>query len=720
MSPERSGSQAKVCGDASESPPHAGGESAAGQMFPWLLRQKITVPERVAGHVHRAALVSRAMPTRRRLTVLKASGGFGKITLLAECCRRLRQNGVPSAWVSLDERDEAAVLEIYIAFACHSAGLDLFNLSDLQDTAVEPENRIGLVVREIQETGRPFVIAFDELERLGDPTAVSLLAFLLQRGPANLHLAIACRGIPHGLDVAGAVLDGRAEVLTTDELRFSTADVARFFDLNLSRSELAAEMERSFGWPIALQVSRAQMGRRTEGGAGMGQELVENWMEFRLLAGFGQGDRDFLLDLGLFGWMDAALLDEVLQRNDSWRQLDSMHVLAGLLESNGGRAGGSRRLHPLVREHCAERRFRENPQRFRAIHRRIAEALVRRGDTVSAMRHAIESGDPLLAGEILERAGGVRLWVHQGLVPIRAADRCLSMEVIRARPRLALVRCLVLLLSGRPDEARSLFREAVASPPGNGNECSRDFEHSVDECIVRGAIALYGAEPVGSNWTRGLSSDYARLLESRRLHPITRAHMEYALCVLHQLKAEFDVALGRFAGARLFLAQSQYMTMHGELLLGQVAMAQGHVQDAESHYRRAQRRARKARVLDPVPASLARVMLQELALECGRASTAEELRSVPKALMTNGVPFSALAAAGGVVIEVRLRAGRADKGLAKAEELLAYARGAGLTSLARYLAVLRISVLAVWGRIRTPNGPGGWRICRRTRKAAWT
>ena len=893
-------------GETSATRQGAGAESVAGHAFPWLLRRKIAVPDRVAGYVHRAELVSRAMPTGRRLTVLNASGGFGKTTLLAECCRRLRQNGVPTAWVSLDEQDEPAVLDIYIAFACHSAGLDLLNVSDPEVTNVGPESRVGLVVREIQKTGRPFVIAFDELERLRDPASVSLLEFLLKRGSSNLHLAIACRQIPDGLNVTGAVLESGMEVLTTEDLRFSKSEVARFFDLSLSRSELATAMDRSAGWPFALQIFRNQMERGTEadtrivqdfvknwvesrlfvdltsddrdllldiglfdwmdaalldevlqrrdsmrrldslrvlvgllepvgGGATKSwrlyplvrghcterrfpprpwahsifwevvrsvrwstviglllwmpslchlesshghrltaslltpsgaspsplsvkqddqsrffdlslsrselatamdrsagwpfalqifrnqmergteadtrivQDFVKNWVESRLFVDLTSDDRDLLLDIGLFDWMDAALLDEVLQRRDSMRRLDSLRVLVGLLEPVGGGATKSWRLYPLVRGHCTERRFLENPQRFRAIHRRIAEALMRRGDTVSVMRHAIEGRDPVLAGHILERAGGVRLWIRAGLVPIRAADRYLNEDIISTRPRLALVRCLVLLMSGRFDDAWKLFREvATTSPAGTKDERDADFEYLVDECIVRGAIALYGAEPVDSIWVRTLSSDYVRLVESQRLDPVTHDHMEYALCVLHQLKAEFDAALERLAGARQFLAQSQYMTMYGEMLRGQVAMAQGHVQDAESHYRTAQRIARKTYVLDPVSPTVAEVMFQELALECSRVSSAAELRGVPKALMTNGVPFSAFAAASGLVIELKLRAGRIDQALTAADELLAYVRGAGLTSLARYLAVLRISVLVVAGRVR--DAERAWRL----------
>ncbi len=88
-----------------------------------------------------------------------------------------------------------------------------------------------------------------------------------------------------------------------------------------------------------------------------------------------------------------------------------------------------------------------------------------RGETVAAMRHAIEGGEPSLAGEILERSGGVRLWVRHGLLQLQAANRLLSDEVISTRPRLALVRCLVELMSGRADKARKLFREVAANRP---------------------------------------------------------------------------------------------------------------------------------------------------------------------------------------------------------------------------------------------------------------
>ena len=249
------------------------GAAAAEQALPWLLRQKIGVPERAAGYFHRVALVELALPTRRCVTVLMAPGGFGKTTLLAECCRRLAGDGVPTAWVSLDEQDEPGVLDSGIAFACQGAGLDIADGPEPDEAGRGPESRAGFVLQAIAALGRPFVLAFDELERLANPASVALLDFLLQRAPGNLHLALACRHLPVGLNIAGAVLEGRAAVLTTDQLQFSRTEVAEFFERRLSGSELDRLVAESAGWPFALRIARNGI----QGGIGSNAGRCGTW-----------------------------------------------------------------------------------------------------------------------------------------------------------------------------------------------------------------------------------------------------------------------------------------------------------------------------------------------------------------------------------------------------------------------------------------------------------
>ncbi|MCY3620452.1 MAG: LuxR C-terminal-related transcriptional regulator [Gammaproteobacteria bacterium] len=671
-----------------------------GQSVPLaLLSQKITIPDRVTGYVHRAELLNLALPTRRRLTLLKATGGFGKTTLMAECCRRTRQDGIATAWLSLDEYDSPGVLDAYIAFACTGAGLDLHDALETKKTVGGPEPRIGTVVGAIESLGASFVIAFDELERLSAPGSISLLAFLLERGPPNLHLLFACREIPDGIDIAGVLLDGRAEVIETEDLRFSRPDVGRFFGLSLSRRALAEVANDSAGWPFALSISRNERQR------GSARHLTKNWIESRLFTDLGRDERDLVLDLGLFDWFDAGLLNEVLQQTDSMRGVEVMGVLEGLIERV--RSGGSeiRRLHALIRNHCAAQRFREDPDRFLEVHRRIAGALASRGQTLQAMRHAIDGNDPFLAGEILQRAGGVRLFTRLGVTQYLEADRLLSEDVVIRMPRLRLVRCVALSLTGRRREAKALFAECRKWTPADGSDVG--FELDADISFAHGCIGLYGGEAVGSGWSKAVVRD-ARFAASPGLDARTRGHFEYALAVRYFLKGEFDNALAHLSAARELLSGTHYIECYGELLRGQIDFVRGRVQDAESRFLTARRMARRYFVLDPVAATAGDVPLYELVLERDVPSNSAEPAGVRRAVTSAAVPYSYFSTAANVLIDTRISNGRVEEALAVADELLSYVRSAELTGFVRLVVALRISVLVTAGRVR--DADRAWRF----------
>ena len=600
----------------------------------------------------------------------------------------------------------SCLLDTYVACACRSAAggapaeVEDLGTSVFGQAGGETEGRTGLALSEIEARDGPFVLVFDELERLRSPDAAALLEFVLRRGPPNLHLAFSGRELPAGVNVTGAMLDGRAEILSADDLRLTRAEVADFFDGRLSGRRLDLVMSESAGWPFALRLSRNELERGGRDDARTSRKLLENWVESRLFAGLGAEDREFLLDIGLFEWMDAALLDEVLERSDSMRRIDTMPFLAGLLEPVRDGATQLWRLHPLIREHCARQRFRETPQRFVAIHRRIAGALGRRGQTVDAMRHAVEAGEPALAGHIVEAAGGVRLYHREGVVQFQAAHRLLTEDTVAARPRLALVRCMSSLLSGRMDEARARYRAlagALDSLQVDANGAA--LELAADHCMVQGMMLLYGSESMGSPLMRTHLADVARLAESPDLDVLTRGVLEYSLCLAGNLTGNIGEALDRAARARQCLGQSRYLSMYMDVQEGQAAMAQGRVQDAAALYRRAERAAAERYVLDPEPAAVCSALIHELALECGSAAPGAGPERVPEALTRGNTSFQAYAAASGAVLEARLRDEGVEAALASADEMLDYVRSARLPALVRYVSALRVSLLADAGPI---------------------
>ena len=660
----------------------------------WLLRRKVCVPDRTVGYMDRASLVERAMPTRSRLTVLIAPGGFGKTTLLAECCRRLSERGIVTAWVSVDESDDADVLDSYIAFAFQYAGLTIEGASE-RDGATE--SRAGLLARALEARGEPVVLALDDLHRLKDREAVALLDFLIQRGPPNLHLAATCRRLPAGLNVAGPVLDGQALVLGADDLRFSKSEISDFFDRRLSRRELASLVEESAGWPMALRMQRNRTG--VTRGAGEARRIVENWVESRLWEGIDADDRELVLDVGLFEWIDEELLNEVLGGNDSMRRLQTMEALVGFLEPVRGSGADAWRLHPLIAKHCALQRFRDTRARFRDVHRRIAVALARRCETLLALRHGAQSGDIELAGDIVEEAGGIRLWLRYGLVQFRAATELLDQNIVEARPRLRIARCAALVFAGRLEQARQIYgsidREVHLLPEPHEEAT---FERWLDFCILRGIVILYGGGTAGSEQSAAAVADFLKIADCERADPLVRAYAEHSLCIAHNVTAQFAPAMERADRARARFGTSGYGRMMVEIQRGQVAMAQGRVTAARNRYTRAMRVAKASYVHEPVWAAIAGALLGELDLERNRIASSSQPPGIPAALTKSGTPPQAYAAAADVAIGRALAETGPESALSLLEGMVDFVRSARLIPLANILGAMRVSLLIDAGR----------------------
>ena len=664
-------------------------------IFP-LTKGRVTVPDRVTGYLHRAEIIERCMPTGRSLTFLQAPGGFGKTTLLAECCRAEAARGVPTAWLFMDEQDDGATLDTYLAFAFQQAGLEIAGSRAGAAVGVpEAGHRITTMLRAIQANGRPWVLALDELERVVNKQAVSVLNELVHANVANLHLALACRHMPVGLDIARPVFAG-AEVVTAADLRFARADIARFFGGRLSRRQLVRVATESAGWAIALRVERESHGQRDAERAQVVVGVVENWIESRLWYDLSDDDREFVLDAGIPEWMDAELLDEALGGRNLMARLQSLQGLAGLLEPVRGGARKVWRLHALVRQHCVSRRRRETPRRYRSIQRRVARVLARRGETVAAARHAAEAGDAALLGAILTQAGGVQLLLRQGLDQLLAADRALTEETLALFPRLALVRIVAHVVKGELAEAA---RRLAAAQRELGGPAVADAELDSDLLLAEGILAQNGYESMGSRRFLRMTAGFARVANRPDVDPLARGAMEYGLCVVHNLKAEFDPALERARRARRWVGKtSSYINMALDFQYGQMAMAQGKVRQAAAWYRKGTKAAGERFLVDPRLGVLGEVLMRELDLERNRVRNQEE-PLLSRALWQPSTQFASHAAAADMAVELAREARGVDYALEVLDEIWAVVRRTGLPQLERYLAGLRIAVFAGAGHV---------------------
>ncbi len=668
---------------------------------PWLLRHKVTLPDPVEGWIEREDLEARCVLTDRRLTVLHAPGGFGKTALLGHCCRTLRDSGVAVAWLSLDEEDGPDSLAAYLALAFDAAGVDVGGEAPWQGgrfrrglrSETQAEYRINLLVRSLERHGAPCVLALDEVERLvASAAAVGTLNALLRRAPRNLHVGMAFRESPPELETAMFALEGREETVTADELRFSRSDIARFFGPKLPRRELALVAADSAGWPIALRIRR-NAGRQEAGSAQAAERVVAGWIETRLWRGIPDVDRDFVLDVALFDSLEPDLVDEVLGLRNSGRRLASMGALAGLMSTRGG---AEMRLHPMIREWCEQQRFAKSPDRFREIHRGIARALSRRGRPVEALRHAAEAGDTALLGEVGERTGGVRLWLEQGVEALRAVDGLLSEEVLERHPRLALVRCVTLTLSGEIAEAKRVYDATEAGTAGftRDREGGDDGALLFDRLLVHGLVEMCGCVPYGELTTRMLPLGMGVAEGQDAPGALFRGVFSLGVCFAHNQGARFD-AVGEWGeGARSALGRGSPYLAHVDFQIGSAAMARGRADEAQACYERALKVARASHLRDAGAMMLGDVLAAELEFErwAAAASVDGALQS-PRLLGECGAWFDIYAASAEVGAELDLLRGDVPAALALVEDARDCARRTGRAPLERFLSALRVSVL---------------------------
>ena len=661
------------------------------------------LPDTVDGYLERAELAIRCDPTLRQLTTISAPGGFGKTTLLAEACRRVRNRRGVVAWLTIDEEDDATALATYLPFAFSEAGLDTLDSRVTSQDFEHGDYRINLLMHTIEVRGFPCVLALDDVDRLRNPESLAIVNRLIHRGPSNLHIALTFREIPSLLDIASPLLDGRGMTTSVEDLRFDKPEIARFFDTKLSRRELSELNERSKGWPIALCIHRNVREQATS--TSLVQDIASNWIEARLWRGLTREEQDFVLDMGLFERIDTSLVDEVL-RVGSVRRIRSIPTLSGLLQSVGGTTDAMY-LHPLIRQYCADKRLRETPERYRLIHRAIADALARRGQVVQAMWHAAEASDHERVGEILEQAGASRYWLRQGMPRLLAANEMLTSEILARFPRLGLLRCMALIMAGELGQARAIYDDLDARTNNfsRNREGGDDLEIQIDDLIYRYLLAVCGCQPITSPEMVALVPKIRDLAEDSSIEPFEPAVASYVMGEIEAARANFDLALEWTTRARAELVRrSRYITMFADFQLAGIAMVQGRVVDAVQALTRGQRAAKNDFLEDPGPSVIAGVLSAELNLERNRTgSLSRRSHKMPTLLAESGASLDVYAAATEVAVELAQREGGPSAALDALEEPISFARQTERATLSRCLLGFRVSLLVAAGRTQDAN-----------------
>jgi LuxR family transcriptional regulator, maltose regulon positive regulatory protein len=434
-----------------------------------LLLAKLYIPQVRPNIVPRPRLVECLNEgLHRKLTLISASAGFGKTTLVSEW---ISSSGKPVAWLSLDERDNDPTRFLtYLVTALQTIAQKIGTgvLAALQSSQPPPaESILTTLLNEITTISDNFVLVLDDYHVIDSPPVDQALIFLVEHMPSQMHLVIATREDPP-LPLARLRARGELTELRAADLRFTSEEAGAFLNqmmgLDLSIEDITALEARTEGWIAGLQLAALSMQGRSDT-AGFIQaftgshRFVLDYLAEEVLEHQSEHLRNFLLRTAILDKLCAPLCNAVTGREDGKEILDILeHNNLFLIPLDDKRQWY--RYHHLFAEVLQTHLMEAQPELVSSLHQRASTWYEQNGSLSDAIRHA-------LAAKELERAAGLieLAWPLTEKGDLQSAlwigwIRTLPDEMFHTRPVLTGDYAFALLGIGEIEAAEKRFTDA--------------------------------------------------------------------------------------------------------------------------------------------------------------------------------------------------------------------------------------------------------------------
>ncbi len=388
-----------------------------------------------------------------RITVITAPAGYGKTILLSSW---LDENPRPACWVSLDEGDDDLFTFIaYLIAAVQTVFPQACSVSASLLQAVDPPPITVLqayLVNELDELPQKLIIILDDYHLIRSPEIHDFLTHLVNHLPVNLHLVISSRETP---PLSLPVWRSRAQLNEIDarDMRFTLEEAEQFLKQAL-RLSLPADMlqiiqEKAEGWVAGLQLTALSLRSAIDPARFVatfqkyGSETIREFLLDQAFRHQPPPIQEFLLKTSILDRFSASLGNAVGLTGENIRNTqDTINVLrrTNLFIVPVDDEGEWYRYHNLFAD-MLRRRLHEvyEPEEISNLQRRAAFWFENNELIDDAVRHALASGDTLLAAEIVEKHSIKALNLEKNAM----IDRwlmALPANLVETRPRLMIMR----------------------------------------------------------------------------------------------------------------------------------------------------------------------------------------------------------------------------------------------------------------------------------------
>jgi ATP/maltotriose-dependent transcriptional regulator MalT len=384
----------------------------------------------------------------RRLVLIHAPSGYGKSTLAAQWRDELTSGGVAVGWLTVDDDDNNVVWFLVhlleslrrvrpelAASLCqvleeHGDDAARYVLTSLIDEIHEKDDRIALVI--------------DDWQRVSDAETAGALGFLLEHGCHHLQLIVTSWSRA-GLPLGKLRLQNELVEIDGGSLRFDSEEAGSLLNdiggLRLSAGDVEALTTSTDGWAAALQLATLSM----RGGADAdhllsemsgANDVIGDFLAENVFENTEPELAQFLLASSTTERISGGLASALAQVTNGQAMLEEVERRGLFLQRVDGDPEWFR-YHQMFAEFLRRRLERDHPDRVAHLHDRASTWYAEHGYLSEAVDHALASGDPARAVDLVEQ-DETRLLEQSKMTTLLGIIKKLPSQLVTSRARLQL------------------------------------------------------------------------------------------------------------------------------------------------------------------------------------------------------------------------------------------------------------------------------------------
>ena len=453
--------------------------------YPFLIT-KLHIPPLSHHLIPRPRLIAQLNEgMERKLTLISASAGYGKTTLLCEWLETLEGKNTPIGWLSLDNGDNdpirfwsyvcAALDQLYPGVAEQAFIL----LQSPQPPSIE--SILTMLINALATIPKHFGLILDDFHLLTMPSIHHELTFFLHHMPLQMHLIIASRVDP---PLAYARLRARQQLVEvrTADLQFTSEEVTAFLQevmgLNFTTEEITLIEGHMEGWIAGLQLAALSLTRGTQANHAASlatftgnHHYIRSYLTEEVLMHQQAEMRTFLLQTSILDRLNGPLCDAVTGGTNSQLQLEQLEQ-SNIFLISLDKENQWYRYHHFFAEFlysCLQADQYQNTmeETLPLLHHRASIWYEQHHMHTEAITHALTSKDFERAAHLIEQVITSTFIHGEEITPLRWLT-ALPETILLLHPRLCLYFVQVHLFNNQPEAAYLRLQDAERSLTEHG------------------------------------------------------------------------------------------------------------------------------------------------------------------------------------------------------------------------------------------------------------